>query len=403
MKKMICEICESQKIKKENGVFVCQDCGTEYSLEEAKNLLREIEDTDLKTTKSIVNQPENNNLNIAVKDEEVKFLAEQLKSWCAICVLREQFDNFFFGISDNKFWDIDESLQIPSKYLFLSKYPVNTDLEQEEFLKSVGKDSKTQLILNRMNSLKDHINNEYGWGGITDQYHSVSIYSSNGSKIGLLHDIYKPYDNRYYGFFDLVERFRNKGEKFRLVQIMMKSGLFSVKRTNQTLTESSADIQYIISLLSKASDAGEDKKNQSYSKFSSACDELLKSRNDLINASLELEKIFLLPIKYRNSKTLCTMLDILNDGRAYDWKELVNLYETVEYRKSMINGMENLYYSLKNINQTLLKGFILTNSNLNSINDNLRSISSKINDVISGVSMIAGIEKARLITDALFN
>ena len=29
MKKMICEICESQKIKKENGVFVCQDCGTE--------------------------------------------------------------------------------------------------------------------------------------------------------------------------------------------------------------------------------------------------------------------------------------------------------------------------------------------------------------------------------------
>ena len=183
----------------------------------------------------------------------------------------------------------------------------------------------------------------------------------------------------------------------------MKSGLFSVNRTNQTLTESSADIQYIISLLSKASDAGEDKKNQSYSKFSSACDELLKSRNDLINASLELEKIFLLPIKYRNSKTLCTMLDILNDGRASDWKELVNLYETVEYRKSMINGMENLYYSLKNINQTLLKGFILTNSNLNSINDNLRSISSKINDVISGVSMIAGIEKARLITDALFN
>ena len=42
MKKMICEICGSQKIKKDNGVFVCQDCGTEYSLEEAKKLLKEI-------------------------------------------------------------------------------------------------------------------------------------------------------------------------------------------------------------------------------------------------------------------------------------------------------------------------------------------------------------------------
>ena len=36
MKKMVCEICESQSIKKENGVFVCKECGTEYSLEEAK-------------------------------------------------------------------------------------------------------------------------------------------------------------------------------------------------------------------------------------------------------------------------------------------------------------------------------------------------------------------------------
>lgn len=402
MKKMICEICESQRIKKENGVFICQDCGTEYSLDEAKNLLREIEDTDLKISKSLVNQS-NNNLNIAVQDEEVKFLAEQLKSWCAICVLRERFNNFFFEISDYEFWDIDKSLQIPSKYNFLIKYPVNTVLEEEEFLKSVGKDSKTQLILNRMNLLKDHMNYEFGWGGVTNSYHSVSIYSSNGSKIGLLCDIYKPDDNRYYGFFDLVERFRLKGEKFHLVQIMTKSGLINVKRTNQTLTGSSEDIQYIISLLSKANNAGDDKKNQSYSKFSSACDQLLNLRNDLINASLELEKIFLLPIKYRNSKTLCSMLNILNDGRASDWKELVNLYETVEYRKSMIIGMESLYYSLRNINQTLLKGFILTNSNLNSINNNLRSISSKINDVISGVSTIAGIEKAKLITDALFD
>lgn len=44
MKKIVCEICGPQQIKKENGVFVCQKCGTEYSAEEAKNLLKEIGD-----------------------------------------------------------------------------------------------------------------------------------------------------------------------------------------------------------------------------------------------------------------------------------------------------------------------------------------------------------------------
>ena len=43
MKKMVCEICNSQNIKKENGVFVCKECGTEYSLEEAKKLMKEVE------------------------------------------------------------------------------------------------------------------------------------------------------------------------------------------------------------------------------------------------------------------------------------------------------------------------------------------------------------------------
>ena len=44
MKKMVCEICNSQNIKKENGMFVCKECGTEYSLEEAKKLIKDVED-----------------------------------------------------------------------------------------------------------------------------------------------------------------------------------------------------------------------------------------------------------------------------------------------------------------------------------------------------------------------
>ena len=41
MKKMVCEVCGASSMKKVNGVFVCQECGTEYSLEEARKLLKE--------------------------------------------------------------------------------------------------------------------------------------------------------------------------------------------------------------------------------------------------------------------------------------------------------------------------------------------------------------------------
>lgn len=42
MKKIICEMCEGTEFVKENGTFVCQECGMKYSVEEAKKLMREV-------------------------------------------------------------------------------------------------------------------------------------------------------------------------------------------------------------------------------------------------------------------------------------------------------------------------------------------------------------------------
>lgn len=36
MKKITCEMCGSADLLKQDGVFVCQNCGTMYSVEEAK-------------------------------------------------------------------------------------------------------------------------------------------------------------------------------------------------------------------------------------------------------------------------------------------------------------------------------------------------------------------------------
>ena len=40
MKKLTCEMCGSTDLLKDGGVFVCQNCGTKYSVEEAKKMMR---------------------------------------------------------------------------------------------------------------------------------------------------------------------------------------------------------------------------------------------------------------------------------------------------------------------------------------------------------------------------
>ena len=42
MKAIICEMCGSQDLVKQDGFYVCQNCGTKYDPEEAKKLLVEI-------------------------------------------------------------------------------------------------------------------------------------------------------------------------------------------------------------------------------------------------------------------------------------------------------------------------------------------------------------------------
>lgn len=41
MKQLVCEMCGSTELVKQGGVFVCQNCGTSYSVEEAKKMMVE--------------------------------------------------------------------------------------------------------------------------------------------------------------------------------------------------------------------------------------------------------------------------------------------------------------------------------------------------------------------------
>ena len=42
MKALVCEMCGSHNLIKNNGMYVCENCGTKYTTEEAKKLMVEV-------------------------------------------------------------------------------------------------------------------------------------------------------------------------------------------------------------------------------------------------------------------------------------------------------------------------------------------------------------------------
>ncbi len=47
MKVIRCELCEGRNVLKQNGVYICQDCGAQYTVEEAKALMVEVSDGEV--------------------------------------------------------------------------------------------------------------------------------------------------------------------------------------------------------------------------------------------------------------------------------------------------------------------------------------------------------------------
>ena len=65
MKAIVCEMCGSNDLIKREGLYVCQNCGTKYTVEEAKNLLVEVSD---KVEIDTPNDTNNANDNTVVND-----------------------------------------------------------------------------------------------------------------------------------------------------------------------------------------------------------------------------------------------------------------------------------------------------------------------------------------------
>ena len=94
MKRLVCEMCGSSDIIKKDGFYVCDTCGTKYSLEEAKKLFVEVSGG----TVTVSNNPQEKNL------EKLAAEAYKSRNWKAA----EDFANQVLAINDKNFeaWEI---------------------------------------------------------------------------------------------------------------------------------------------------------------------------------------------------------------------------------------------------------------------------------------------------------
>lgn len=69
MKRLVCELCGSQELIKEDGCYVCQSCGSKFSLEEAKKMLVEVDGVvEVKGKVSIDKSPELDNYKMLMEE-----------------------------------------------------------------------------------------------------------------------------------------------------------------------------------------------------------------------------------------------------------------------------------------------------------------------------------------------
>ena len=410
MKKMVCEICNSQQIRKENGVFVCQECGTEYSVEDAKKLLKEIDNSNSNETIDVVLEMKNQNTDISGKEKLITLLyywacnissMPDMKLWFNyettdptkddfwnIGNLEERkyfpkikkFNSFFVYFSENDF-GVDEK-EISGR--FYNRYDKNGNLYailENEFEKT----SEYAKVKSFFIEHRDYFCNSKTLGGETIPFGGVigtkfikPFYLENVIPKFLPSKIidYMSFIYDEYGGTNSIPLFHTKN-----------FGIFG-----QRLASAPSNVQNqfddIIVKSKKCYNEFIIRHNKLMDYYRSKYEEICLIVKEIMDNCLTLEKELFLPIKYRSLSTILTLIDMLKDGKATTWKELINLYDTQKFREGVYEKLDVINNKLDNIQNTLIAGFNAVINGIDNVKSQLSSINSKMNLISNAISKI---------------
>ena len=82
MKQLTCEMCGSTDLIKDGGVFVCQTCGCKYSIEEAKRMMIEIDNSkQIENLYKLARREIQMNDHVKAKEYYDQILVENPEDW----------------------------------------------------------------------------------------------------------------------------------------------------------------------------------------------------------------------------------------------------------------------------------------------------------------------------------
>lgn len=421
---MVCEICGSQSIRKENGIFVCQECGTEYSSDDAKTLLKEVGNDSL--TKS---QASSTNSDYSL---DIASLKEQLLLWVNITHFYDSINNviFDFKLNDSGFWTKSFIFSLktlsdgtfygaccnswPSapkpydkNYLIRNSLNINEVIEDVTKQKKEADDALTGSLPSSHKLLYSEVSEKYGriierlrtvsqidvdlsrsfWMNemtnlIKDKFCFAEIAQLTTSDIDLCSCVlnYNNYVNLnnpnvldYYQYLsrNYLEYKTRDDRPFKVKQSFF-GGIKKIFFYNDF------DFDGLhIKIVNKFNEIKDKYKNY-YQKFMIPhLEEYRKMALEYLDTAIELEKAFFLPYQYRNSAFILEMIEMLETGKANSWKELVNLFDTNLYREKVLSSLEQINTKLEQIESTLKQ----TNTMLFETNNHLKNIDDKLKDL----------------------
>jgi hypothetical protein len=389
MKKMICEICGSQSIKKENGVFVCQECGTEYSLEEAKKLL-----TELGESEPITKPTEK-------KDEQNTDVHGKEKLLCTLLLWAE---NVQYMSNVYEYFDIPQENVLTQGFWLNFKKLVKSKNVDELFPKidgmyrlSSGETSVDHSLSDRFyngsdeNSKFNNFLQEYADSGKLIGYRTYLSYASeltNGPD-----NLYKLYKAKYY------MKTKSGGSKEYLNDHRSISGLtyllvccspvvyyeeYSKMWGTHKLLQSAVVTQTLKGLDSKIKEIEAKcaaKHNKLMDLYKKEYPEIVKQYTTIVDNCAKLEKELFLPYQYRDASIVYEMIDMVRSGKATSWKELVNLYDTTSFRKTMVEKIDGLSEQILDLKNVMIEGFKYVAFELQGMNSKLSSINTSLSNI----------------------
>ncbi len=442
MKKMVCEICGSQSIKKEKGVFVCKECGTEYSLEEARNLLVEAEDStgpnnSVVEPKSFVEE-KGFNSNADVLKKQLLLWADILKYFDTINYLYKVHDtnssDFWNNFSEEK---IEKTLDNNDLFSLLTK--CYKDMPNDEY------------------SLKEYL--KYGDYCFEIQYEKwmfndipFAEWASSEEKMKRECEAFRNFLFTKTFMKEQVKQLRNNDFMIKEIKALTmdtlpvlikdQEGIIDWPWCNYKTSNGIPKLNYYdfdkndlakyfyrISIFryneltgsnfigpyayKYGYFTGAEKRypvfpnfnfKEAYSKVNTVFNKLWKDFNKYleyvngegrelvihdaekyIEISKELEKDFFLPYEYRDIYSIYGLISLLDSGKASTWKELANLFDTYDYRNSVKCSLGEINNRLANIESRLSD----INSTLQQTNELLYKIGNKLEFINNNLSMIS--------------